>query len=125
MEIILIAILLCVIVGIAYFYAEAKTLKGILADAKEREQSLKGELREWQSKWLVKTGATPLNYVPPDRKKDSVEITPRVVHRGQLEARLAERDESGATPINIHADKVVIPKEEVIQKAAEIINVPR
>ena len=124
MEISLIAILVCVIVGIAYFYAEAKTLRGILVDAKEREQSLKKELQEWQSKWLVKTGATPLNYVPPEKKKDT-EITPRVVHRGQLEARLAEKDESGATPITIHADKVVIPKEEVIQKAAEIINVPR
>lgn len=105
----------------AYYYGLTKTLRQSL-------DYFKGELPEWQSKALIKHGQTPLGYKPPERTpSENIKVTPSVVLRTQMEAREAKRDtEKPVGQPTIHVNGVgAVSRNEVIEKAGEIINSTR
>lgn len=113
--------LIAVSVIAAYYYGLTKTLRQSL-------EYFRGELPEWQSKALIKHGSTPLGYKSPERPpSDNIKVTPSVVHRAQMEAREVQREaEKPVGQPTIHTNGVgAINRNEIIEKAGEIINSTR
>lgn len=66
--------------------------------ARDLNNALKAERDDWTSKALARQGISPLgaeNKPREPRNKGEVEITPKIAHRGQLEARVMRHPTAG------------------------------
>lgn len=130
-ETLLIILSLLSISTAAYFFADSRAKRGIIKTQAETIEVERAEKKEWQTKALRERGQTPLGWQPPkpDPNKEP-EITPRVVHRGQLVARRRsskqqQNDENfGVAP----PEQVARPNlkyQRVVEKVGEIVNATR
>lgn len=109
----------------------------LFADARNKRETIeyfKSELPLWQQAGLRAAGKLPLGIENQPKKQPDLggEITPRVVHRAQLQNRAvpkAEQAPANEMPIpNIYASGVSysrVARKETVEKAAEIIEANR
>jgi hypothetical protein len=130
MEIILAFISILFVASLAaamFCFAEARSNQRYIVKQDELIKTLRLDLLNWQNKALQRQGISPLGNIPrPTPPKDDTDIAPRILHRGQAQARIKPEVVPApvTTPIDIHASGVNYPsvKREVIEKAEEIIN---
>lgn len=108
-----------------YALAWARGLKVLNLLQAERISELKKENGDLWAKVLAKSGNSPLgweNKPKPDKTPDAT-TKPTVAHRGMLEAR-AQQTEETPPQTNIYADRTSFSrvKREAVEKAGEIIN---
>lgn len=127
MELLTPLLILCVIISAsaaAFFFAESLQRKVRIAEYVEMIDVLRAELKDWQNKALFRQGVTPLGRETEQtatKRHDSTIITPRVVHRGQMQARAEQREVNQG--ITIHGHEVKNPlNRDIIEKAQAIIN---
>lgn len=121
-------IMLSILAG--YFFAESRSLKRWITKQDESAEWFRTELRQWQNKALQRNGSSTLGSENRIQKKETagnIEITPRVVHRSQLDARLAKDEEKEGTvrPMpTTHSNKISYEslRGETLKKAEEIID---
>lgn len=110
-----------IIAAAVFFYADARLKARWIVKMMDDVKHLRIELREWQNKALVRSGASPLDKAATKRTNPKhQEITPKVVTRQQLEYRVDA--DNGQTPVTIHAHDVSYSRvARTVEKAAEII----
>lgn len=137
-ETLLIILSLLSISTAAYFFADSRAKRGIIKTQAETIEVERAEKKEWQTKALRERGQTPLNWQPPkpDPNKEP-EITPRVVHRGQLVARrTSSKQQQNEDEFRARSEGFgVVPPEQVakpnlkyqrvVEKVGEIVNATR
>lgn len=111
----IISVVACV-VG-AYGFAVAKARREQVDNLKEQLSVLRADLKEWQSKALLRHGSTPLGQKPYVHNKDKPEIiaTPRIPTRQELQMR-----EFTAQPQETRkVQKPVINRDSTYKRAVE------
>lgn len=91
--------------GVACYYRAKFTSAQSLCDA------LKAERDDWTAKALARQGISPLgaeNKPQKPRSKENIEITPKIAHRGQLEARVMRHPTAG------------LPREDAPEQAGQV-----
>jgi hypothetical protein len=123
LEIVLICVIIALVGVSAYQMASSRGKSAVIENLKEGNRALRAELFDWQNKALAKSGMSRLGYErePKPEPKQSLNVTPTVVHRGQTK----EAQPSPSSPVDINATGVSyqrVSRKEVIEKAKEVID---